>query len=57
MAVVDANYKLLLVDIGANGRASGAGVYAASSLAHAFEVNSLNIPPAKPLPRRQKVSG
>ncbi|KAK2181313.1 hypothetical protein NP493_403g00029 [Ridgeia piscesae] len=33
---------------------SDAGVYAASSLAHAFEVNTLNIPPAKPLPGRQK---
>ena len=30
LAVVDANYKFILVDVGSNGRACDAGVYARS---------------------------
>ena len=53
MAVEDADLIMLLIEMGANDRPSGAGIYAASSLAHAFVMNTLNIPPAEPLPGRQ----
>ena len=44
LALVDADYKLIYVDIGCNGRASDGGVYKNSSLAIALEENHLNIP-------------
>ncbi|XP_068759068.1 uncharacterized protein [Montipora capricornis] len=47
LALVDANYKFLYVDVGAPGRAGDAGVFAGSSLKQALERNTLNIPPAK----------
>ena len=45
LAVVDANYRFLYVDVGCNGRVSDGGVFRNSSLNTAFERNSLNIPP------------
>lgn len=42
LAVVDAHYRFLLVDVGVNGRNSDAGVFAASQIATAIESN---IPP------------
>lgn len=50
LAVVDANYKFLYIDIGCNGRVSDGGVFQQSSLFTALENNSLNIPPPEPLP-------
>lgn len=47
LALVDANYRFLYVDVGAPGRAGDAGVFAASSLKQALERNTLNLPPAK----------
>lgn len=44
MALVDANYKFLYVDIGAAGRAGDAGVYGESTLKKAIASNSLNLP-------------
>jgi hypothetical protein len=54
LAMVDANYKFIYVDIGTNGRISDGGVYGKSSLAEALHNNSLNIPTDRPLPGRNK---
>lgn len=50
MALADANYKLIYVDVGCKGRISDGGVFNRSSLYSAIERNSLNIPPPKCLP-------
>ena len=52
MAVVDARYRFVMVDVGANGRACDAGVFAASAMSAALENNELSIPPSSPLPGR-----
>lgn len=49
LALVDANYKFLYVDIGCNGRISDGGVFKKSSLNKALESNTLHIPQAKSL--------
>ncbi|XP_028410490.1 putative nuclease HARBI1 [Dendronephthya gigantea] len=46
LALVDANYKFIYVDVGAAGRAGDAGVFGDSALKEALISNSLNIPPA-----------
>ena len=45
LAVVDADYKFLYVDVGCNG-----GVFKNSSLQKALDENTLNIPQLRPLP-------
>ena len=50
--MVDANYILNLFDVGSNGRACDAGIYAKSQIASAVEHNTLHIPPPQPLPGR-----
>ena len=45
MALVDANYKFIYIDVGASGRAGDAGVFAGSTLKQALDKNSLNLPP------------
>lgn len=50
MALVDAQYRFLYVDVGANGRQCDAGVFANCSLSSALEKNSLNIPGPRTLP-------
>ena len=50
LAVVDADYKFLYIDVGCNGRISDGGVFRNSTLSTALEQNTLNIPPPKPLP-------
>ena len=52
LALVDANYKFIFVDVGSNGRACDAGIYGKSKIASAMENNTLNIPPARHLPGR-----
>ena len=52
MALVDARYRFVMVDVGANGRACDAGVFARSAMAAALENNTVNIPPPRPLPGR-----
>ena len=47
LALVDANYKFLYVDVGHYGRTSDGGVYSNSTLAEALACNKLNIPPAQ----------
>ncbi|XP_026467884.1 uncharacterized protein LOC113371453 [Ctenocephalides felis] len=49
MALVNADYKFLYIEVGCNGRVSDGGVYASCSLSACLENNSLNIPEAKPL--------
>ena len=44
VALVDANYKFVYVDVGAAGRAGDAGVYNQSTLKKAIISNSLNLP-------------
>lgn len=50
LALVDANYKFLYVDIGNYGRTSDGGVYNNSSLSVALAQNTLSVPPPKQLP-------
>ncbi|XP_036142147.1 uncharacterized protein LOC118645377 [Monomorium pharaonis] len=45
LAVSDANCCFSIVDIGAEGRRSDAGVFASSNLAHLLDTNSLQLPP------------
>lgn len=47
LALVDANYKFLYVDVGATGRAGDAGVFGNSSLEKALDANGLQLPPAQ----------
>ncbi|CAH1979145.1 unnamed protein product [Acanthoscelides obtectus] len=50
MALVDAKYKFLYVDVGWNGQISDRGVYPNCSLSRALENNMLNMPKPRPLP-------
>uniref|UniRef100_A0AAV2KQC8 DDE Tnp4 domain-containing protein n=1 Tax=Knipowitschia caucasica TaxID=637954 RepID=A0AAV2KQC8_KNICA len=50
MALVDAKYQFLYVSVGAQGRASDAGVFNESDFKKALDQGLLNIPAAKPLP-------
>jgi len=50
MALVDAHYKFIYVDVGCNGRISDGGVFKNCSLQRAFDDNSLHIPQPEPLP-------
>lgn len=50
LALVDADYKFLYIDIGKNGRVSDGGVFRESSLSNALETNSLNLPSPTSLP-------
>ena len=50
MALVDADYKFLYVDVGANGRISDGGVFKGCSLEHSLENNTANFPPPTSFP-------
>ncbi|XP_063615556.1 uncharacterized protein LOC134788653, partial [Penaeus indicus] len=50
LALVDANYKFLYVDVGAKGRASDAGVWDKCTLRECIERQQLQIPPSENLP-------
>lgn len=56
MALADANYKLVYVDIGCKGRISDGGVFNRSSLFHAIENNLLDIPAPRRLPNSDVVA-
>ena len=50
LAVVDADYKFICIDVGCNGRISDGGVFKNSSLYRALEEGKLNIPSECQLP-------
>jgi len=50
MALVDADYKFIYVDVGAQGRVGDAGVYANCKLSRLLEDNKLHVPPSKLIP-------
>lgn len=50
LAVVDADYKFLWADVGANGSASDCGVFNRSRLRPALENNTMGFPDPEPLP-------
>nr|XP_039254584.1 protein ALP1-like [Styela clava] len=50
LAVVDADYKFILISVGGYGRQSDGGTFADSELGHAIKHNTLSIPNPKPLP-------
>ena len=52
LALVDADYKFIFVDVGSNGRISDRGVLRESCLQAALDTNSLAIPPPACLPDR-----
>lgn len=52
MAVVDAQYKFLYINVGCNGRISDGGVFQRCSLYEAMQNNVLQLPQAEPLRER-----
>lgn len=48
-ALVDADYKFLMIDVGTNGRVGDGGVFAKSDLNKAIVDGSINFPDAEPL--------
>lgn len=50
MAVVNANYEFMAVEVGTNGRASDAGVFGQSQFKHLHDEGALNIPRPEQLP-------
>ncbi len=50
LALVDANYKFIYVDVGCNGRISDGGVFRNSTLSGALESKTLNIPLSEHFP-------
>jgi hypothetical protein len=51
MALVDADYKFVYADVGANGRIGDGGVFRNCSLSAALETNSLNVPAPRKVPK------
>lgn len=54
LAMADADYKFVYIDVGCIGRISDGGVYNRSTLHNALEHNSLKIPSARCLPGSNK---
>ena len=50
MALVDAGYKFIVVDIGANGSCADNRIFEESGLPEVLKINSINIPPPEALP-------
>ncbi|XP_036343074.1 putative nuclease HARBI1 [Rhagoletis pomonella] len=50
LAIVDANYKFLYVNVGTNGRANDAAAFNESSFLEGLKKNAFNIPPDSKLP-------
>lgn len=50
MAIVDANYKFICVDIGAYGKNSDGGIFSNSTIGKAPAANTMNVPKDKYLP-------
>ena len=49
LAVVDADYKFLYIDVGCNGRVADGGVFKNSTLFTALQENTLGLPPPHPI--------
>lgn len=49
LALVDAHYRFVTIDVGAYGRNSDGGIYQESLMGKMFENSQLNLPPNKPL--------
>lgn len=56
MAVADANYKFVLIDVGAPGRHCDSRVFKNSPMGHHLEGGTLNLPGPVRLPRSNKVA-
>lgn len=54
LALVDADYKFLYVDIGCNGRVADGGVFKNSALFASLEGHDMNIPSPKPILSNQR---
>lgn len=52
MGIADAEYRLLYIDVGRNGRFSDGGVFNRCTFGQAMDSNQLGLPPPKPLPGR-----
>lgn len=52
MGIADAEYKLLYIDVGRNGRFSDGGVFNRCTFGQALDRNKLGLPAPKPLPGR-----
>lgn len=55
LALVDANYKFVCIDIGSYGRNSDGGIFAHSSLGRALSAEQLKLPPDSPLPGAEQL--
>lgn len=53
MGIADAEYKLLYVDVGRNGRFSDGGVFNRCNFGQAMDTNQLSLPHSTPLPGRE----
>lgn len=53
MGIADAEYRLIYVDVGRNGRLNDGGVFNRSSFVYALDSSHLNLPQPKPLPGRE----
>lgn len=54
MAIVDADYKFVCVDIGGYGRNSDGGIFEASIMGQRFQNKTINVPVDQPLPNQQE---
>ena len=50
LALVDANYRFVVIDVGAYGRSSDGGIFSTSALGMSLVKGELNIPEDNPLP-------
>ena len=50
LALVDANYRFIAIDVGAYGKNSDGGIFSNSNLGKSLKYNKLQIPPGKQLP-------
>ena len=56
MAVVDAKYEFIYVDVGTNGRISDGGVWEGCSLKESLERQDIGLPPPCQLPRSEAIA-
>jgi len=48
LALVDANYKFSVIDVGGYGKSSDGGLFTRPILGKSLEANTLNVPISKP---------